>query len=269
MLLLIASPSLVLALTASPGAVVQGNSPYLTISTPNAQWSTGVTVDLGAGITTGPIQVVSSERLLVQAVVSADAAIGPRDIVVQQGGNQVVGTGALLVLAPQNGIRDINVMTNPGFETGDMTDWTTTTWSVVTTQPHSGTYDAHDAGGSGGGGLCLEQDFSTPIDSNTITAFTFWLRQLDDAGIAQVGVHYQNGHVEYGVAFPNADDSWTFENFTALVLPNQFVTGIHICGFGGGYSTPDDSWADDFSLDTQEGTPVQHVTWGHLKILMH
>lgn len=42
-------------------------------------------------------------------------------------------------------------ITNPGFETGDLTGWTTEagSWSVVTTSPHSGTFHARGTGGIG------------------------------------------------------------------------------------------------------------------------
>jgi len=76
----------------------------------------------------------------------------------------------------------VNAIVNPGFETGTMSGWIPTTWSVATVNPHTGVYDAYDRGGSGGGGLCLRQNFAPPIDSDDVTAFTFWLRQIDDLG---------------------------------------------------------------------------------------
>jgi hypothetical protein len=275
-LVLMVVPSLVFALTVSPGAIVQGTQSELTISTPGSNWSPGVTVDLGSGLTAGNVQVVNPELLLVGASATVSAPLGTRNIVVQQGGDYVIGTNVLQVLnsggfAPQGGgssILDINIVTNPGFEDGDMTGWIPATWSIDTTLPHSGTYDAHDPGASGGGGLCIRQDFSPPIDTNTITSFTFWLRQPDDFGIAQVAVYLQNAGTQYGVAFTNDDDSWTLENFTSLVLPNDYVTAIHVCGFGGGNPDPDDSWADDFDMEAQTGTPVEHTTWGRIKAIL-
>lgn len=261
------------AITVSPGAVLQGNSAVMTIATPGETWSPGVTVDLGAGITVSQVDVSNPELLLVQAEVDMNASAGTRNVVIQQNGNFVVGADVFRVLQTPNGNQpsghadtfDTNAVTNPGFETGDMTGWIPVTWTIDTTLPHSGTYDAHDLGGSGGGGQCLRQDFNPPVDSNTITSFTFWLRQPDDLGIAQVAVWYQNSATRYGVAFTNDDDSWTFEDQTALIIPNDFVVAIHVCGFGGGMPTPDDSWADDFDMRVAGGTPVVATSWGRIK----
>jgi hypothetical protein len=35
-----------------------------------------------------------------------------------------------------------NVVVNPGFETGDLTSWITSTWQVIDLNPHSGTFGA-------------------------------------------------------------------------------------------------------------------------------
>jgi hypothetical protein len=158
-----------------------------------------------------------------------------------------------------------NVIVNPGFEAGNLGGWIPVTWTISNVLPHGGVFDAYDSGGTGGGGQCMRQNFNPPLDSNLISGFTFWLRQPDDLGIAQVIVFHQNTGVSVGVAFTNDDDSWTFQNFSSLVRPNDFVTGIHICGFGGGMPTADDSWADDFALDYSGTTAVEQATWGKIK----
>jgi len=269
-LTLLAGPGF--ALTVSPGAVVQGDTAPLSISTPGTNWSQGVTVDLGEGLTVTGIEVLDPELLLVIVEASMNAPLGAHNIMVQQDGVYAIGADALTVMQPGNGnipaghgsTLDVNIITNPGFETGDMTGWIPVTWTIDTVLPHSGVYDAHDAGASGGGGLCLRQEFVPPIDSNTISSFTFWLRQPDDFGIAQVAVWYQSLPTQYGVAFTNDDDTWTFESFPGLILPNDYVTAIHVCGFGGGAPTPDDSWADDFDMEAT-GTPAQITSWGRIK----
>jgi hypothetical protein len=214
---------------------------------------------------------VTPEILAVQVAVSAACDLGRRDIVVREGATHVVGESALDIMNARLGDDVVNPPTmanavvNPGFETADMTGWIPVTWSISTILPHGGIYDAYDPGGSGGGGQCLRQNFNPPLDSNLISSFTFWLRQPDNFGIAQVIVFHQNTGVSVGVAFTNDDDTWTFENFTGLVRPNDFVTGIHVCGFGGGAPDPDDSWADDFTLEYAGTTAVEPSTWGAIK----
>lgn len=261
------------AMTVSPGAVLQGESSVLALYTPGTHWSAGVSVEAGEGILVNGVEVSSPELLLVTVRTEEDATLGARNISVEQNGEHIIGANALSVLnagADKNvpgsaTLLDVNVITNPGFETGDLSGWIPVTWSISTVLPHSGVYDAYDPGGSGGGGLCLRQEFNPPIDSNTITTFSFWLRQPDDFGIAQVAVFYQGMPADYGVIFTNDDDSWTFGQFPQLIHPNDFVTAIHVCGFGGGAPTPDDSWADDFDLSVAGETPVEQTSWGKIK----
>ncbi len=259
------------ALTLSPSGAGRGESPIVHIYTPGTAWTPGVTVTLGAGITTREISVLAPELLEIRAAVDFTATLGLRDVVITQGETIVTAASAFTIAEPTpDGMPGgppilVNAIVNPGFESGTMAGWIPTTWSVSTTVPHTGTYDAYDTGGSGGGGLCLRQNFNPPIDSDEVTAFTFWLRQIDDFGIAQVIIFHQNSGVSVGVAFPNANDTWTFEDFTSLRRPNDLITGCHVCGFGGGAPTPDDSWTDDFVLEVSGATAVESTTWGAVK----
>ncbi len=254
------------ALTVSPASGAQGETVHLMLYEPDVIWEPDVQVELGASISAVQTQIMESGVIHTVVQIDIDAELGPRDIWVTDANHNIVGSNIFRVVAAglPSPMPNSNVVVNPGFETGTMAGWIPSTWSIDTTLPHSGTYDAYDPGGSGGGGGCIRQNFD-PIDSNSIKGFTFWIRQPDDAGIAQVAVFHQNGGGVYGVAFSADDDSWTFQDHLNLVLPNDFVVGFHVCGFGGGYSTPDDSWIDDFSLDVTTGTPVEEISWGTLK----
>jgi hypothetical protein len=227
-------------------------------------------VELGSQVSVSDVRLLSTEILVVSAVVALGVPPGLRDISIADGETILHATGVWQII-PRNPIGPpeppiaANAIINPGFETGNMNGWIPVTWVISNVLPHGGVFDAYDRGGSGGGGQCIRQNFNPPLDSNLISGFNFWLRQLDDLGIAQVIVFHQNSGVSVGVAFTADDDSWTFQNFTNLVRPNDFVTGIHVCGFGGGQSTPDDSWADDFALDYAGSTPVEPTTWGAIK----
>ncbi len=260
-----------LALSVSPGVAWPGQLITLDIFTPGHSWSNGVTVSLGPNVSVASVVLVRPDLLQVQAAVEFGAPLGPRDVVVTQGNQQLTEPGAFRITqvdhggAPANPPVGANAIVNPGFETGTMAGWIPVTWSISTVQPHGGVFDAYDPGGSGGGGQCLRQNFSPAIDSDDVTNFSFWLRQPDDLGIAQVILFHQNAGQVIGVAFTNDNDTWTFEDFTSLRRPNDFITGCHVCGFGGGQSTPDDSWADDFLLDVGGATAVEPATWGAIK----
>ena len=265
----IATPTLLL----SPGAAAPGSQATFVIHTPGSSWSPAVQVDLGSDIRVSEVHLLATELLAVLADIPAGTAVGLRDVSIVDGETTLHAADALQIALPiqvgQPGqpVPPIaaNAIVNPGFEAGNLGGWIPVTWVISNVQPHGGVFDAYDSGGSGGGGQCMRQDFNPPLDSNLISGFTFWLRQPDDLGIAQVIVFHQNTGVSVGVAFTNDDDSWTFQNFGNLVRPNDFVTGIHVCGFGGGMPTADDSWADDFALDYAGTTAVEQATWGKIK----
>jgi hypothetical protein len=270
-LLALSSSAPALALSVSPAAAERGESLPVNIYTPGLSWSEGVAVHLGSGIITESVTVIAPGLLEVRAAISPGATIGPRDVTIIEGEVTVVGSEAFGIAVldeggtPGSQALPTNAFINPGFETGNLNGWIPATWSISTVLPHGGSFCAYDPGGSGGGGGCIRQNFNPPLDSNQISAFTFWLRQIDDAGIAQVIVFHQNAGSQVGVAFTNNNDTWTFEDFTSLVVPNDLVTGCHVCGFGLGTPDPDDSWADDFLLDFAGATPVEAATWGRIK----
>jgi len=271
---LVSSPEFALAastLLLSPGAADRGADLTLVIHTPGMAWSEAVTVDLGPGVMAGQVRRMTSEILAVPVAVAAVADLGRRDVVVRDGEVLLAAEDAFNITNahpagnPVSPPVAVNAIVNPGFETGDMTGWIPVTWSISTILPHSGIYDAYDPGATGQGGQCIRQNFNPTLDSDLISSFTFWIRQPDDFGIAQVIVFHQISGVSVGVAFTNDDDSWTFQNHTGLVRPNDFVTGIHVCGFGGGAPTPDDSWVDDFTLEYAGTTALEPATWGAIK----
>jgi len=266
-----AAPSQLLV---SPGAVEHNQNVIFVIHTPGATWTDAVQVDLGTDAAVTGVRLISSELLQISASIGSLAEYGPRTVRLREGQVAIEAPGAYRVTAPGPiGVPGgppilSNVIVNPGFETGDLSGWIPQTWTISTTQPHTGAYDAHDVGGSGGGGGCIRQNFNPPLDSDLIASFSFWLRQIDNFGIAQVIVFHQNSGVSVGVAFTNDDNSWTFEDFSSLVRPNDLVTGVHVCGFGLGSPDPDDSWLDDVMLDYEGATAVEPATWGAIKAVL-
>jgi hypothetical protein len=259
------------AMTISPAGGAPGKTIDLVLHEPLVVWGPAVQIDLGPHATVLATRQLGGGALHARVAISSSAILGHYDVTVTDAVHTATTPELFRIAVCACGSATAvpaNVVVNPGFETGDMTGWIPTTWSIDTTLPHSGIYDAYDPGGSGGGGACIRQNFAPAIDSDDITSFTFWIRQIDDHGIAQVIVFHQIGGSSVGVAFTNDDDSWTFQDFTGLVLPNDFVTGIHVCGFGGGMPTPDDSWVDDFVLDAIGATPVTETTWGAIKSTM-
>ena len=92
-----------------------------------------------------------------------------------------LAVAALAILLPTATFASTNLVTNPGFETGDFTGWTlggncSLFCNVTTTMPHSGNFSAQ-LGPVGSDGT-LSQTIST-VAGDTYT-FSFWL--ANDAG---------------------------------------------------------------------------------------
>ena len=84
-----------------------------------------------------------------------------------------------------------NILTNPGFETGDLPPWTTSAWTVTNTDEHSGTYSAWDVGNN-----WIMQTFS-PVDVTTITLVAAWEKQDSGTAFAAVDLIYGSESDEF------------------------------------------------------------------------
>src|SRR5438132_1001416 len=166
------------SISASPTSVnvTAGNSGTSTISTVltsgNEQSITLSASGMPAGATatfaTNPIN--SGGASLLTLATSATTPPGPYTITVTGAGTAPTHTTAatLGVTAPSSG-----GMTNGGFETGNLTGWTTAgTTAVLSGGAHSGTYSARVGGTSPtSGDSSVKQTFTAPSGSRTLS---FW-----------------------------------------------------------------------------------------------
>lgn len=82
----------------TPNKVVVGRSAEVAISGFGTKWTAAARVAFGAGITVSNVRVASPTALLADIAVSADAAIGTRDVTVTEGAAVASYTGAFTVL---------------------------------------------------------------------------------------------------------------------------------------------------------------------------
>ena len=83
-----------------PGEVFVGRGADVLIVGNNTEWSEGVTVDFGPGVTVGEITVASPTALMVAVTAEADAELGPRDVVVTHDGDELSFTQAFELTSP-------------------------------------------------------------------------------------------------------------------------------------------------------------------------
>ena len=138
----------------------------------------------------------------------------------------------------REGSTDREILLNPGFETGSLSPWyqAGSQWSVVTDNPHGGTYCAYDTGNN-----WIRQDF-TGVPGASITSITVWVRQ-PDAAIAAIDLFYTDGSDSEDVIRPTA--SWQQFEITWLER-GKTLNGIRLWGFTG-TSNPE-TYYDDVSI---------------------
>jgi hypothetical protein len=134
---------------------------------------------------------------------------------------------------------DLEVLLNPGFESGQLPPWTTNNWVVDDKYPHSGTYCAADVGN-----YWIEQTFDS-VPGSEVQSITFWSRQPESA-IQAVYLKYGDGTRDQVIVYPTA--SWTLMDVTSMLNPAKVVVGIRIWGYSGGGPDPDSTYIDDVSI---------------------
>ena len=162
----------------------------------------------------------------------------------------VMVLGIVVVALASLGAADAGeLLTNPGFEDGVLTPWTTNgTWGIETTNCHSGSYCASNLDDN-----WIEQTFAGVATSN-ITSITLWLRQ-PEAAFALLHLQYSDGSVSATNADPTTPD-WTQVDLTSILEPGKTLTGIRVWGYIGGGTAPNVTVLDDVSIQQRETVPA-------------
>ena len=172
----------------------------------------------------------------------------------------VLALGMVVVaFAGVAGSEAAEVLTNPGFETGSFTPWTTDgTWGIETSNCHSGSYCASDIGN-----YYIRQTF-TGVPGNTIGSITVWIRQPDPQGSLIILRYSDNTNDGSGPLSPTT--SWTQFDMTSVLNRSKTLTAIEIWGFVNGDTIPDITVVDDVSIQTVESN-VPLLGWKGLLAL--
>ncbi len=164
-----------------------------------------------------------------------------------------------VITSSQPGATRANALVNPGFETGDLSPWTTSNWTISTDNPHEGSYCAYDIGN-----YWIRQDFD-PIDVTTITEIGTWHRQ-PEVSISAIDLFYSPTDYDEFLIFLSGS-GWEYFDVTSELRPSGQLQAIRIYGYSGGGPDPDETFIDDLLIDVEGGTPAEEGTWGQVKAL--
>lgn len=149
----------------------------------------------------------------------------------------------------------VELLVNPGFEDGDMTPWTTNNWTVVTTDPHTGTYCAEDYGN-----YWIRQDFN-PTDVNDIISVIIWARQ-PDVSIFAFDLIYGASDYDQDVFYLSGSD-WEEFDMTGDIRSSGNLEAIRMYGYSGGANGP--TYLDDASVIYEEAVGIESASLGSIK----
>jgi len=179
-----------------------------------------------------PTTVPSGSRKRLAILVSAALVVG--------------GAASVSVLSGAAGAATVNLLTNPGLETGSLSGWTcdSGTGSVVTSPVHSGTYALAGAASSSDDAQCTQTVSVLPDTSYTLSGYV------------------EGSYVYLGVT--GGSDTWTPSATSWQQLTTTFTTGASqtsIQVYVHGWYAEGTYYADDLDLSGPAGsTPTPTAT---------
>jgi hypothetical protein len=155
------------------------------------------------------------------------------------------------------GSANANILVNPGFETGDLTGWVTTGFSVTNSDKHSGVFSV-----LGNGNVNVQQTF-TPVATSLITEVSVWIRQPNSGGsfINAFDLIYSDGTTDEFVPQPPNPLTWTKEDFTANLRVGKSLSSIRAWGYSQGTQNDLTSY-DDFTVNAAVPEPASMAVLG-------
>ena len=162
-----------------------------------------------------------------------------------------------------------NFLVNSGWETGDISGWTTNYPSspiVESTVVHSGTYAAlmpQD--------YYLDQQFA-PIAVSLIQNVSYWIKQVqfhtNPTFFTANILYYSDGTNTYLVPRPANDGGWFQMDLTSDLTPGKFLTGIRVYGVTSIGGVSPKTYFDDFNVGGPVPEPGPFVVLGLASSLM-
>lgn len=142
------------------------------------------------------------------------------------------------MLSCASSVYAVNVLVNPGFETGNLAPWFADSGapSVTNADAHSGNFSAAALGGDS-----IRQNFA-PVLTNNVTEVSAWIKR-PPFQFSQYSFYYNDAPTTTALIQGNSSN-WDFFNITASLTPNAHLTGFSIFG-----TSPGPAFMDDFTIN--------------------
>jgi len=143
----------------------------------------------------------------------------------------------------------INILENPGFESGELDPWFNdqnfggSDWTVDNLDPHSGTYSATNVGN-----VEIRQNFAPTLVSD-ITEVSFWMKHPLDNGVPSFVTLFYSDNTDTGFVIFTYTEDWTSFNVTGNLEAGKSLVGIGFFGHAGGGKAEDRTRIDDAVID--------------------
>ena len=153
----------------------------------------------------------------------------------------------------------VELLQNGDFESGVLSPWTSNSWTISTTEPHSGTYCAFVEGN-----YWIRQDF-TPVDVSKVVSVTFWHRQ-PEVTLFGIEFYYSPSDYDFEIIYAQGPD-WSEYDVTDMLRPTGNLEAMRIWGYAGGGPDPDYNYLDDVSIMYDEDLSLDGATFGAIKLM--
>ena len=151
---------------------------------------------------------------------------------------------ALAAAAPASAV---NILVNPGFESGALAPWYQKAdfggpenWNATTADFHTGKWSATDVGNK-----LIAQDFA-PVAVADVLEASLWIKNVDGS-VNALYVAYSDNTSEEFLQVPPANQ-WVKFDMTADLDPGKFLVSIGVYGVNGG-GPIDRTYVDDGVVD--------------------
>lgn len=177
----------------------------------------------------------------------------------------IIAIATASIAATSADARSVNVIANPGFETGVLAPWVQgrdasnpffpiELWNVTAIGAHTGSFAATALNN-----LEIRQNFA-PVAVSAIRELSFWLRHPNEAEApAAVGLFYDDGSEGIAVAITDTTD-WQFFDITGDLETGKQLIGFSLFGYDPG-EVPR-TLLDDVTLLASVATPATLSLFG-------